>query len=284
MLATPAAERYNVRTIQRKGVTNLILAVDVGNTNIVLGGYEADALVFSTRIATDRSLEADQYALEFRGLFSLYGILPMHVEGAILSSVVPQLTAKVASALETAAGVSPLLLTQRLNTGVEIHIDRPAELGSDLLAGAVGAAGYALPAIVLDMGTATKIVGVDANGAVLGCSISPGVFISLNALTGTASQLGGIAIQAPQCAIGRNTTESMQSGVVFAAADMLDGMIDRFAAEMGQPAVILATGGAAACIVPACRHSIRLAPTLVLEWLLALYRRNTGAAGQKTIL
>ena len=171
----------------------MILTVDIGNTNIVLGGYENDALAFSTRVSTDKSREADQYALELSGILRLYGVASERIEGAILSSVVPQITDTVVRALRLFAGVEPLRLTQSMPTGVTVEIENPAELGADLLAGAAAAkAMYPLPAIVIDMGTATKLTAVDANGAVQGVSIMPGLFISLNALVSGASQLGEI--------------------------------------------------------------------------------------------
>lgn len=261
----------------------MILAVDIGNTNIVLGGYENGALTFSTRVSTDKSLEADQYALELSGILHLYGIPAKSIEGAILSSVVPQITDTVARALRLFAGVEPLRLTQSLPVGVKVAIDHPAELGADLLAGAVAAkARYPLPAIVIDMGTATKLTAVDADGAVQGVSIMPGLFISLNALVSGASQLGGIAAAAPRRAIGKNTVESMQSGVVFGAAGMLDGMIERFEAELGPVKTIVATGGAAGCVVPHCKRAITHVPTLILDGLYEVYRRSAAAGADKT--
>ena len=254
----------------------MILTVDIGNTNIVLGGYENDALTFSTRISTDQSLEADQYALELSGILRLYKVSAERSEGAILSSVVPQITDTVARALRLFAGVEPLRLTQSLPTGVTVQIDNPAELGADLLAGAIAAkAAYPLPAIVIEMGTATKRTAVDAGGAVQGVSIMPGLFISLNALVSGASQLGGIATEAPRRALGKNTVESMQSGVVFGAAGMLDGMIERFEAELGPVKTIVATGGAAGCVVPHCKRAVTHVPTLILDGLYEVYRKIT---------
>ncbi len=256
----------------------MILTVDIGNTNIVLGGYENDALAFSTRVSTDKSREADQYALELSGILRLYGVASERIEGAILSSVVPQITDTVVRALRLFAGVEPLRLTQSMPTGVTVEIENPAELGADLLAGAAAAkAMYPLPAIVIDMGTATKLTAVDANGAVQGVSIMPGLFISLNALVSGASQLGGIATAAPRRAIGKNTVESMQSGVVFGAAGMLDGMIERFEAEMGPVKTIVATGGAAGFVAPHCKRSITHVPTLILDGLYEVYRRSAAA-------
>lgn len=256
----------------------MILAVDIGNTNIVLGGYEEGRLAFSSRLSTEKALEADQYALQLGGVLGLYGVAPAAVTGIVMSSVVPPITDTVARALARLTDVTPRVLTPGADTGLEICIDDPRELGADLLAGALGAqAGYPLPAIVLDLGTATKLTAIDAAGRVQGVSIMPGVFLSLNALVSGASQLGGVALGAPARAIGKNTVESMQSGMVLGTASMLDGMLDRFEAELGGPATALACGGAAGLIVPHCRHAIRHVPTLLLDGLLAFYRRAEHA-------
>lgn len=159
-----------------------------------------------------------------------------------------------------------------------MNIDTPSELGADLLAGAIAAkALYPLPAIVIDMGTATKITAVDEQGTVQGVSIMPGVFISLDALVNGTSLLKGIATNAPVRAIGKNTVESMQSGVVFGAASMLDGMVERFEAELGPAKTLVATGGAAGIVVPHCRHSVQYVPTLILDGLYAVYCRTHAA-------
>ncbi len=238
----------------------MVLTIDIGNTNIVLGGYENGALGFCTRISTDKSLEADQYALELSGILNLYKVAGENIEGAIISSVVPQITDTVARALRMFAGVEPLKLTQELPTGVGVNIDTPSELGADLLAGAIAAkALYPLPAIVIDMGTATKITAVDEQSTVQGVSIMPGVFISLDALVNGTSLLKGIATNAPVRAI------------------MLDGMVERFEAELGPAKTLVATGGAAGIVVPHCRHSVQYVPTLILDGLYAVYCRTHAA-------
>lgn len=252
------------------------MAIDVGNTNITIGVFEEKTLRFSARMATDRNLEPDQYALQFEGLLRLHGVAAKDITGTALSCVVPQITHSVAQAMETITGKKPLELHQSEATGVVVCIDNPAELGADLLAGAIAARHqYPLPAVVVDLGTATKLTAIDANGAVRGCSIAPGVFISLNALTSGASQLAGIALKAPTRAIGTNTVQSMQSGLVFGTAAMLDGMLDRFADELGGVATVLATGGAAGFVAPHCKHTIINAPTLLLEGLRIFYELNT---------
>lgn len=254
----------------------MIIAVDIGNTNIVIGGFDKGELCFFTRMYTQRELEADQYALDLHGILQLHGVTGRDIAGVIISSVVPQITPAVQRAMQLLAPQAKVLMFgPQLCPQTPIRIDNPAELGADLLAGAVGAAAlYPLPAIVIDMGTATKITAVDADGAVLGVSIMPGLFISLEALTRNASLLNGIAPEAPACAIGKNTAASMQSGAVLGSAGMLDGMIDRFTEEMGGVRTVVATGGAAGLVVPSCRHKIIYNEKLILQALYYAYKRN----------
>ncbi len=256
----------------------MILAIDIGNTNIVIGAYKGDKLIFSTRLATNTNLESDQYALQIKGVLNLHSINKNIVEGAVLSSVVPNITHKIESAVKTVFDVETLLLTHNLNTGIDIKIDNPSEMGLDLVAGAIGAkAKGLLPAIIIDMGTATKITAVNESGDILGCSIMPGVFISINALTKNASALGGIALKEPKnkLVIGTNTVHSMQSGFVYGSACMISGMIDKFLQEMNTTANIIATGGASSLIVPHCKHKINLMPHIILDGLYYVYKLNS---------
>ena len=251
----------------------MILTVDIGNTNIVIGGFCADTLRFSTRIYTQRELEADQYALTVNGILALHGVAGSDIEGIIISSVVPQVTPAVQHALRLLApAVTPVMFGADKAPQMKICIDNPPELGTDILAGAVAVqSGYPLPAIIIDMGTATKLTALNAAGEVLGVSIMPGLFISLDALTQRASALNGIALTAPQHAIGTNTKESMKSGVILGAASMLDGMIDRFEAELGPVRTVVATGGAAGLVISSCRHTIEQNETLILQGLYKTY-------------
>ncbi len=254
----------------------MVIVIDIGNTNIVIGGYENEELVFSTRLSTDKMLEPDQYALQIQGIFNLHNIEVNSIEGAIMSSVVPHTTDVLMRAVKTVCGIDAVLLSHNLNTGLKINIDNPEELGLDLIAGVLGAkAKYTFPAIVVDMGTATKITAVNESGEILGCSIMPGVFISINALTKNASALGGIAIKEPRqkTAIGKNTIHSMQSGVVYGSAAMVDGMVERFAKEMGTKPFVVATGGISGIIVPQCKCEVVHDATLILAGLYYMYKR-----------
>lgn len=252
----------------------MVLAVDVGNSNIVLGGYENGRLLFMTRLATDHMLEADQYALQLGGVLQLYNVDYEDIEKIIISSVVPQLTQVLVRGLARVSSAKPHILTVKDAGDVQVAIDNPAEIGTDILASAISVRGTRpLPAVIIDMGTATKISALDEEGRLLGVAICPGMFVSLNALVKNTSTLGNIPMEAPKNAIGKNTPESMKSGVVLGSAAMLDGMIDRFAEELGGLKSVVATGGAAGIIVPQCRHKIELCDQLILD---GLYRVALG--------
>lgn len=253
----------------------MIIAIDIGNTNIVIGGYQNDKIAFIARMATDHRFEADQYAIELQGIFELYNVSVTSLEGIIISSVVPRLTAVLMRALSHFSKKEPHLLSLRDAKHLHIAIENPPELGMDILSSAiVVAATRPLPAVIIDMGTATKLTAIDANGALQGVAIAPGLFVSLDALLDGASLLRGISLDAPSAAIGRNTSESMKSGVLLGTASMLDGMIDRFAAELGGVASIVATGGAASVVIPHCRHTIELCDTLLLDGLYLAYKNR----------
>ena len=253
----------------------MLLAIDIGNTNITMGVYNKDELVFVSRLATDRYKTPDQYAVEFKQIFALHNAPSQGFSGAALSSVVPELSSTMCEAIEKITGHRPMVLGPGIKTGMNILIDNPAQLGADLLAGCIGAANlYPLPCLVADLGTATKILAIDKDGTFRGCTISPGVKISLDALAQTAALLPSVSFTAPQKAIGENTTECMQSGAVYGNAAMLDGMIDRFEEELGCKCSLVATGGIAAKIVPYCRHNIVYDENLLLRGLGIIYRKN----------
>ena len=256
----------------------MILAIDMGNTNTVIGGIDEKKTYFIERVTTDQNRTDTEYAVSFKNILEMCGIDVKDIEGAILSSVVPPLNSVILSAVEKVTGIRPLLVGSGMKTGMNILMDNPKAVGSDQIVDAVAAShDHPLPLIVIDMGTATKITAVDEQGTVQGVSIMPGVFISLDALVNGTSLLKGIATNAPVRAIGKNTVESMQSGVVFGAASMLDGMVERFEAELGPAKTLVATGGAAGIVVPHCRHSVQYVPTLILDGLYAVYCRTHAA-------
>lgn len=250
----------------------MILTIDIGNSNIVLGGYEEGTLRFMARMATSHHLEADQYAVQLGGILSLYGVSGQAVSGVIISSVVPGVTGVVARALGHFTNEAPHILSLADAGPIRVDIDNPGELGMDILASALAVHNTCpLPAVIIDMGTATKLTALTADAVLPGVSISPGLFVSLEALVGSTSLLRGISLDAPPAAIGRNTSASMQSGIVLGNAAMLDGMIERFEAEIGPAATIVATGGAAPLVIPHCRRSIQFSDSLLLDGLLLAY-------------
>lgn len=252
----------------------MILCIDIGNSNIVIGGYCNDKLIFSTRIATDRSLETVQYALQLKGVLNLFGAQNEAIEGIMLSSVVPSITNALLEALGMLCKAVPVVLCLE-NSGIDVHIDNPRELGDDILATAVAVKHcLPLPAAIIDMGTATTVTAMDAQGAVLGVAIMPGLYIGIEALTGSTSQLKGIALEAPGKAIGTNSADSMKSGAVYGNADMLDGILSRFERELSGLKTIVATGGASRIILPHCSHKIEYSPSLLLDGLYYAYLYN----------
>ena len=254
----------------------MILAIDIGNTNIVLGGLRGPEIAFEARMATDRIKTADQYCAELKGMLDLFGVVPGDIKGSIVSSVVPLVQQVIVLALERLTGKPCLTVGPGLKTGLNIKIDNPAQAGSDLIVGAVAAIEtYGAPLCVIDLGTATTISVIDKNGAFRGGTIAPGVMLSLNALSSGTAQLPGISLELPRKAIGTNTVDSMRSGLLLGTAAMLEGMVDRIEAELGYPTRVVATGGLARFIVPACRREMTVDNDLLLKGLYLLYVKNT---------
>ena len=259
----------------------MILAVDIGNTNIVVGGYQEEKLRFSVRLSTDPARTSYEYAATLGDILALYRVDLPAVEGAIVSSVVPPLSTALCQAVTLLCpGVEPMLVGAGMKTGLNIRLDNPKELGADLLAAAVGAmVKYPLPAIVVDLGTATKLMVVDENRCFLGGAILAGVGISLRALASDTAQLPHISLDSPvKQVIGTNTIDCMKSGTILGAASMLDGMIQRYWESLGKETTVVACGGIAPAIVPHCHTKVILDDSLVLDGLLDLYRKKIGRA------
>ncbi len=254
----------------------MILALDMGNTNIVIGGIDNEKVHFVSRVVTDRRKTGDEYAIMFNSILELNGIDKRKIDGAIISSVVPPLSGVIKYAIELMTGVTPLLVGPGVKTGLNILIDNPAQLGSDLVVDAVAAvAEYPLPLIIFDMGTATTLSVVDKNRNYLGGVIIPGIMVSQEAMTSRTSQLPRIGLEPPERVIGRNTVECMRSGLFNANASMIDGMIERVEDELGMPATVIATGGLSGFIVPYCKRKIICDDNLLLKGLLIIYNKNT---------
>ena len=253
----------------------MLLTIDIGNTNITLGIYNGDKLNFVSRIATEREKTADQYAIELRNIFHIYNISKLDIDGSIISSVVPELSTSLKKAMVLLTGKAPMIVGPGIKTGLDIRIDNPSQLGADLAVGAVAAlAKYYLPCVLFDHGTATTLSVLGINGEFLGGSISAGVGVSLNALTDRTSMLPKISIETPKKAIGKNTIESMQSGLILGAAAMLDGLTKRMEDEIGAKATLVATGGLAPEIIKNCEREIIFDDNLLLDGLKIIYDKN----------
>lgn len=259
----------------------MILTIDVGNTNVVLGCVEDGVVVSRSRLATNTSDLPNDYAMKMRQSFAFDSIDYHEFEGAILSSVVPQVNRAIRSAVRKLTGLECIIVGAGIKTGVNVKIDDPGTLAGDLITGTVGALSmYKPPIIIVDMGTATTIVAVDKDGAYIGGAIVPGVNLSFEALSQGTSLLPNISIEAPRKCIATNTVDSMKSGAVFGTAAMIDGMIERMEAELGQPATVVATGGLSGGIIPYCKHEIKHEPDLLLKGLAILYQKNAKSKKQ----
>ncbi|MDE6767852.1 MAG: type III pantothenate kinase, partial [Eubacterium sp.] len=222
----------------------MIIAVDIGNTNIVLGFLENDKMVHECRLSTAVNDSADEYAIKFKSIFEIFKINVDNIEGSVLSSVVPPLNRTISKALMLITGKMPVVVGPGVKTGLNIKINNPAELGADMVVGAVASiAKYPCPQIIFDLGTATTASVIDKNGCFLGGTILCGVKTSLSALSSSTAQLPQIEIVAPENAIGTNTIDSMRSGIVFGTAAMIDGLIKRYESELCEKATVIVTGG-----------------------------------------
>lgn len=254
----------------------MILAVDIGNTNIVIGCIEGEKVRFVERVSTDLSKTELEFAVEFKTLFDLYRIGIEDIKGSIISSVVPPLNNIVRSAMEKLLQVRPLLVGPGLKTGLNILMDNPGQVGSDLIVNAVaGLHYYGAPLIIIDMGTATTISVVDEKKNYVGGMIIPGVKVSLESLVNRTSQLPRISLEAPKKLVGKNTIECMKSGIVIGQAAQMDGMVERIWEEIGTQATVVATGGLAGCIIPHCKNKIIYDNELTLKGLGIIYQKNT---------
>lgn len=255
----------------------MVLTIDIGNSNINIGGYAAEGQIFTSRIHTDAAKTEFEYAAIIGDILALYGHEKRQIEGAIVASVVPQLSVVMQSAVGLLGQKRVLLVGAGMKTGLNIRIDSPGQLGADLLATAVGAMEkYPLPAIIVDLGTATKLSVVDRERCFIGGAIMPGVRIGLDALSERTAQLPHIALEGSvEKPIGANTVDCMRSGVVLGAAAMIDGMTQRYRAVIGEDATVVACGGLVKAIAPHCKCNLIRDESLLLDGLYALYKKNT---------
>lgn len=253
----------------------MILTVDIGNSNIVIGGVEGMDIRFEARLRTDATKTSDEYCIDLKMVLDVYGVDAQDIEGAIIASVVPQVLNSMQTAIKKLTGKTSLVVGPGLKTGLNIKIENPAQTGADLVVGSVAALReHKPPMIVVDMGTATTMVVLDESGALVGGCICPGVKISMDALTERTALLPGLQLDQPKRAIGRNTIDCMRSGIMMGNASMLDGMVERMEAELGCKTTVLATGGIAKFITPLCKRPVIYDKDLIIKGLAILYAEN----------
>ena len=254
----------------------MILTIDVGNSNIVLGAVQGNEIVFEARLRTDATKTSDEYCIDLKMILDVYSLNSADIEGSIIASVVPQVSNSMQTAIRKLTGKAPLVVGPGLKTGLNIAIDNPAQTGADLVVGCVAALReHKAPMIIIDMGTATTMIVLDKNSAMIGGAIIPGVKISMDALTNRTALLPGLQLDQPKKAIGRNTIDCMRSGLMLGSACMIDGMIDRMEEELGYKTTVIATGGIAKFVLPMCRHEMIYDKDLLVKGLAALYRENS---------
>lgn len=254
----------------------MILTIDIGNTDIAVGGYVDRELKFVVRMSTDAHKTAGEYEGILHQLLTLRNVRRDDVHGAIISSVVPLLSSVMADVLRNLYSVEALHVSTKLDIGINIVCDDPSSVGADLICACVAAHYlHTSPSLIVDMGTATKLMAVDENGTFIGVSIMPGVIMGLRSLASGTAQLPQISLEAPRCAMGTNTVDCMKSGIVLGNAAMVDGMIDRFCEEYGRELPVYATGGFSHAIIPHCKRKIIMDENMVLDGLLIIYERNS---------
>lgn len=256
----------------------MLLTSDIGNTNITLGLFDDEALVEEFRLASDKDLSLEEYEVLLKSLFKDFKI-----DGCIVGSVVEELNKKFMSAVKNVFGVEPLFLTNKINTGVKIKTDFPDEVGADRIANAAGAyVLYNRPTIVVDFGTATTFDIINSDGEFIGGVIAPGINLQMKSLNKFTSKLPKIDADVSAKAIGHNTTDAILSGVIRGAACMIDGLVVQCEEELGQRAVLVATGGYSSLIVNYMKRPFDyINPTLTLEGLRHLYNLNLISELQK---
>ena len=253
----------------------MTLAVDIGNTNIVIGGFVQNEFQFIERISTNRQATTLEFSVSIRTSLQLHAVDASAIDGAILSSVVPSLTTVLSHAVQKTVQVTPLIVSPGIKTGLSICVEHPEQVGSDRVVDAVAAAAaYPLPVLVIDMGTATTCSVIDAQHRFLGGIIMAGMQTSLDALVTRTSQLPKISFDPPKQMIGTNTIDCIKSGLLYGTASCLDGIITRTEEALGTPVTTVITGGLAHLVLPYCKQTLHYDPDLLLNGLILLYQAN----------
>lgn len=253
----------------------MILAIDIGNTNIVIGCCDGNRIIFRERLSTNHTATVLEYVVKIKTAFEMNSIQKEDITGSIISSVVPAVTNTVKTAVEKYLSITPLIIGPGIKTGLSIMIDNPSQLGSDLVVDAVaGISEYPTPLIIIDMGTATTVSVIDEKKQYIGGMIIPGLAVSHDALISRTSQLSKIAFEKPKKVIGSNTVDCIKSGLLYGNAGTLDGLIDRINDELSADCTVVATGGLSTVIAPLCRHDIIIDEDLLLKGLMKIYEKN----------
>lgn len=253
----------------------MLLAIDIGNTNVVLGVFDKEKLVENWRVGTNTRITPDEYAMIFKDLFGFAGLAFNQIQGVIISAVVPPLLPVMMEMSRKYFRIEPMVVTHELKTGVTIRSDNPKEVGADRIVNA--AAAYKLyggPIIIVDFGTATTFCAVTKNGEYLGGAICPGVNISAEALFQQASRLPRVELVRPPSVIGSDTISAMQAGIIYGYAGLVDGIVERMKKELSSDTRVVATGGLAGLVSPETKTIQEIKPHLTLEGLRLLYDVN----------
>ena len=254
----------------------MLLAIDIGNTNVVLGVFDKEKLVENWRVGTNAQITPDEYAMTFKDLFNFAGLEFRQITGVIISSVVPPLLPVMVEMSKKYFRLDPMVVTPELKTGITVRYDNPTEVGADRIVNA--AAAYKLyggPLIIVDFGTATTFCAVTKKGEYLGGAITPGVKISAEALFQRASKLPRVELVKPGKVIGSDTVSAMQAGIIYGYAGLVDGIVERMKKELSPDARVVATGGLAELVSPETRTIGEIRPQLTLEGLRLLYELNS---------
>lgn len=253
----------------------MLIAADIGNSNIVFGVFRKKELFFISKIVTDKAKLPDEYSIILKNILDMNKISADEIKYGIVSSVVPKLTDTISAAINKLLGINSLILGPGLKTGLNIMINNPSELGGDLVACAIGVAKeFEGPVIIIDMGTATTFSVIEENAKYSGTIIYPGMKLSLDALCANAAQLPEISVDIPKHLIGTNSEEAMRAGIIYGNAAMIDGIIDDIAEHFKKDFTVVATGGLASYVLPYCKHKITYKPDLLLTGLYHIFCKN----------
>ncbi len=253
----------------------MVLAVDIGNSNIVLGCFEGETIRFVERLSTNHNATELEYIVHIKTILELNQMRDCEFDGGIISSVVPSVTQTVKQAMQRLTARPIMVVGPGIKTGLQIMLDNPTQLGSDRVADAVGAIHeYPCPMIIIDMGTATTISVLSRDRRFLGGMIMPGFRVSLDSLANRTSQLPKISLEPPKKVIGTNTIDCMKSGILYGTASSIDGVIEKIQEELGETCTLVSTGGLANTVIPFCKHNIIIDDQLLLKGLMRIYNKN----------